>query len=331
MTIELRPTELQAEILGTFGSIFAKEASIERVRAAEPMGHDASAWRRLCALGCLEVAGPGAAESASSLPETTALAGLVGRHVAPVPFLESVAVARLLAAAQHPALPDVLRGERVITFAPRTLGSGPQVVPAGAVADGVLVIRDGAVLLVTRTPDRAAWAANLGSSPVAVLDLDSERGDVVAADGEIWRRLLQDWRLHLAAALAELASRALEIGAEQARSRKQFGAPIGAYQAVSHRLADLATMVDAARLMVAKAAWARELGRGDAPVLGEMAWVQATRTSEDASSATVHFLGGYGITEEYDAQLYFRRAKAWALLGGGRRAGIDRLAVGLLG
>ena len=77
----------------------------------------------------------------------------------------------------------------------------------------------------------------------------------------------------------------------------------------------------ATRLIVDKATWAADLGLPAAGRLIDMAWSEATYAAEHAATTAVHVFGGYGITEEYDAQLYFRRAKGWTLIGGGRRAG----------
>jgi alkylation response protein AidB-like acyl-CoA dehydrogenase len=108
-------------------------------------------------------------------------------------------------------------------------------------------------------------------------------------------------------------------------SRYQFGVPIGSFQAVQHGLADLPALIDGARLLTHKAAWAGdEPGPGvcdvddctitDFDSLAGMAFVFAAETATRATDRSLHFHGGYGFSEEYDIQLYYRRARGWALV-----------------
>jgi alkylation response protein AidB-like acyl-CoA dehydrogenase len=104
------------------------------------------------------------------------------------------------------------------------------------------------------------------------------------------------------------AERALEITVEYAKERKQFDKPLGAFQAISHYLADAATHVDGGKTLVYEAAWARAAGR---PIgrLAPMAKLFACRTYRDVTAMAQQVWGGVGFTIEYDIQLYFRRAK----------------------
>lgn len=330
---DLEPNELQRELLESFGAFFAREVTPDVVRGAERSGIDRSLWDHLVQLGVLDMVVRGAAASDSGRWELTLVARLVGETLAPVPFVEMAVVTRTLAAAGAQGA-----DHGVSSLVPDPIdGAGSQVVPWGAVADALLARRGDALVLVEPTTRLAAPAGvNLSASPVGVFRWPcGDAVETIVEEGEgahdAWRELHMDWRLGLAAMLAGAAARALEIATEQARSRHQFGAPIGSFQGVSHRLADVATHTDAARLVVDKATWAADRGAPEAASLVEMAWCQATRAAEEAASAAVHVLGGYGITEEYDAQLYFRRVKGWALLGGGRTAGLARLADHVLG
>jgi alkylation response protein AidB-like acyl-CoA dehydrogenase len=84
------------------------------------------------------------------------------------------------------------------------------------------------------------------------------------------------------------------------------------YQAVAHPFADALAALDGARLLVAKACWAVDFERADAPALATMGFVFAAETAYQAANHSLHVHGGYGFMEEYDIQLYYRRAKAWA-------------------
>jgi alkylation response protein AidB-like acyl-CoA dehydrogenase len=123
-----------------------------------------------------------------------------------------------------------------------------------------------------------------------------------------WDAVLQDGIILLAAQAVGGAERALEITVQYAKDRKQFDKPLGAFQAISHYLADAATAVDGARTLVYEAAWARAAGR---PVdrLAPMAKLFACRTYRDTTAMAQQVWGGVGFTIEYDIQLYFRRAK----------------------
>ncbi len=141
---------------------------------------------------------------------------------------------------------------------------------------------------------------------------------------------VDEWRVLTAGALVGLAGAALELGVEYAKQRQQFGVPIGSFQALAHRLADVATAVEGAQLLAREAAWAADEGEADATSLARMAFLFAARAAQDTSAAALHVHGGYGFTLEYDVQLYLRRAKAWPLALGdprARRPGARRRAV----
>jgi alkylation response protein AidB-like acyl-CoA dehydrogenase len=109
-----------------------------------------------------------------------------------------------------------------------------------------------------------------------------------------------------------LATEAVGIGSRYAIVREAFGQPIGMYQAVAHPFADAVASLDGAELLVHKACWAIDSGQDDAGTLAAMAVVFAAEAAHHATAHSLHVHGGYGFMEEYDIQLYYRRAKAWA-------------------
>jgi len=123
-----------------------------------------------------------------------------------------------------------------------------------------------------------------------------------------WDRVLLDGVILLAALAMGGAERALEITVQYAKDRKQFDKPLGAFQAISHYLADAATAVDGGKTLVYEAAWARANGRSVAR-LAPMAKLFACQTWRDVTAMCQQVWGGVGFTIEYDIQLYFRRAK----------------------
>lgn len=128
-----------------------------------------------------------------------------------------------------------------------------------------------------------------------------------------WAATLQDGIVLLAAQAVGGARRTLELAVQYAKDRQQFGKPIGAFQAISHYLADAVTAVDGAEHLVHEAAWARDSGRPEAGRLAAMAKLFACRTFRDVTAMAQQVYGGMGFTLEVDVQLYFRRAKALQL------------------
>lgn len=104
------------------------------------------------------------------------------------------------------------------------------------------------------------------------------------------------------------ADRALEMTVAYSQERTQFDKPLGAFQALSHYMADAATQVSGGRTLVYEAAWARSEGR-DVAKLAPMAKLFTGQTYRDLTAMSLQVFGGVGFTIEYDAQLYFRRAK----------------------
>jgi alkylation response protein AidB-like acyl-CoA dehydrogenase len=153
---------------------------------------------------------------------------------------------------------------------------------------------------------------------------------VLAAGAEAraaFARARAEWQTLTAAALTGIARTALEIAIAYVTERHQFDRPIGAFQALQQQLADLPIAIDGAFLLSAKAAWAGDretpgtidVGLCDVTdfeTLASMAFLFASDASALATDRSLHAHGGYGYAEEYDIQLFFRRARGWALVAG---------------
>ncbi|HXK22915.1 MAG TPA: acyl-CoA dehydrogenase [Myxococcota bacterium] len=341
--MQLGLTEEQDLLQRTFAELFSAESSPERVRAAEATGFDPGLWKHLIETGAIGIRVPEAQDgSGAGLHDAVILAEQAGRALASVPLVEAICVAGLLArigtdAARAP-LADILAGGCIPTLALHEVDRQPtQLVPGGAAADVVLALDGDAVVLVRRRRVAAEPPpANIGSSALAHWQLDvapagGER--VVLARGAAARSAYQaareEWRLLTAAALAGLAQRALEIGADYAKSRIQFDRPIGAFQGVAHPLADAATAVSASQLMVSYAIWSIATGQREAAARICFAFAAAAESAGTATARALHVHGGYGLSLEYDIQLYYRRAKSWALAGGDPRDELLRAAARL--
>ncbi len=336
--MDLSLTEDQRSLKEVFAELFAKEATPERVRAAEAGGHDEALWRVLVGsgaptMGVPEELGGGGASTADLVVVVTE----AGRRVAPVPLVEVLAAADALSRtdAGGELLAGVGEGRVLPVLALRPLRSGSAgPVPGAAVAD-VVVALDGEELVALSRPagQAAPLLPNLGSAALAEVTTAGWSGRRVLATGAEARRVYEDalslWRVLTAAALDGVRQEALRLGVEYVKERHAFGVPIAWFQTVQHRLADEATAGDGVELLVHEAAWARDSGSPRAAALARMALLFAGETAFSTSAASLHFHGGYGYTLEYDVQLYFRRAKAWQLALGAPRHELRALAADL--
>ncbi len=313
--MNLRLTEEQQALRKTFAALFAKECTVDVVRAAEPLGHDASLWARMSDIGLLHIGVPEHLGGAGAgLFELVLVAEEAGRRLAPVPLAETVAATRLLGmCGAKDLLQLALEGARLFSLAPAPGPVPAQVLADGAVADTVLGLVDGRIVSVSRPTDARA-ISNMGSLPLArwsdATDMEVLLEGPHAA--KAFSAALAEVRVLRAAALVGLAAEAIDLGATYARERSAFGVPIGSYQAVAHPLADALVAKDGAQLLTWKASWALDTDHPDAPVLARQAFIFAAELAHHAAQHSLHIHGGYGFTQECDIQLYFRRAQSWA-------------------
>jgi alkylation response protein AidB-like acyl-CoA dehydrogenase len=127
----------------------------------------------------------------------------------------------------------------------------------------------------------------------------------------------------LAAEQLGVARRCLQMTVQYARTRVQFGRPIGSFQAVKHALADLYVDCELAESAVRHAAWAADAEPAELP--GAAALALASMTAFHAADQAIHFHGGMGFTWEHELHLYYRRAKAAQHLLGDPATHLDRL------
>ena len=232
-------TDEQQALDDAVGRLLAKSSSPEQVReaeAADPAGFSPAVWQGLVDMGLLDAAASGAA----SLADLAVVCMRAGAHLAPVPLAEALVAARATGAAEQ---------GRIVVFAPLgTDGVVAPLVPGGTVADQIL----------TRVGDRlvAGDVASVRSrrTLAGVATGDVTMGDPHILDRATPGRCLDEWRVLTAGGLAGLARAALDLGVAYAKDRHQFGVPIGSFQTIQHRFADLHTAVDGARLLAYEAA-----------------------------------------------------------------------------
>jgi alkylation response protein AidB-like acyl-CoA dehydrogenase len=315
--VDLRLTDEQRAVRDAFAALFRKESTPQRVRMAESTGMDRALWQSYAQVEALGIGIPADHGGADGgLLELALIAQEAGRRLAPIPIVETAAAARLLGRlGEKELLGPVLTGSNIVSLATRSGPVGDQLLVDGAIADAVLAFDGKSLLYVTRPDGRPRVPRrNLGGLPLARWgDADSRSlGEGEPARAE-FARALDGVRVLRSAALIGLAEEAVQIGSEYAKVRMAFGQPIGMYQAVAHPFADILGALDGAQLLVQKACWALDSEQDDGPALASMAFVFAAETAYQASQHSLHVHGGYGFTEEYDIQLYYRRAKAWTV------------------
>ena len=124
----------------------------------------------------------------------------------------------------------------------------------------------------------------------------------------IWEDCMYEGIILLAAWACGAASQALDITVQYSKEREQFDKPLGAFQSLAHYMADAATEIEGAKVLVLEAAWAHTEGKS-IKRLAPMAKLFACNTFRDGTAKFEQIHGGYGFTMEYDIQLYYRRAK----------------------
>lgn len=308
--------------------LYAKESHGERVREAEGTGFDPVLWGAVVAMGLPVMALPEAGGGAgASLTDLAVAVEAHGAHLGSVPLAETAVAARLLA--RFPAAADLLA--EVVAGAVATVALHPaadgsaRTVPGAAVAQ-VVVALDGD-RLVAATASAATPRRTLASLAVADVDLAGAR---VLADGPdavaAVASALDEWRALTAVAQAGLARATLEVGVQYAKDRHQFGVPIGSFQTLQHRFADLHARVDGSRLLAYEAVWALDEGEPTAAGLAAQASWWCGEVADEAAGFSLHVHGGYGFMLEYDVQLHVRRAKATRLLLGDPRHELQLIA-----
>jgi alkylation response protein AidB-like acyl-CoA dehydrogenase len=329
------PSKDQILIKETYARFFSKECPISLVRHSEVSGHSLDLWHKIIETGVLSLGLENEGNSAGTgVLERVLVAEEFGRVLAPIPLLESWVAARCLSracdAASFSTLENLIGGRLLISLAPRARGTGKgEFIPAGRFADGVLAMNGSRLSFYRKDARSVAVGGRLGAAASALWELTEQEfdlefpSDVTAAT--VFNDCLAEWRVLIAAALNGLSARALEIACDYAKTRKAFGSPIGAFQAVSHPLADAATACEGAQLLGLEAGWALAGQLEQADALASMAFVAAAQSATELTKVAVHVHGGYGITKDYDIQLFHRRAKAWSLQLNDPRAEAIRL------
>jgi alkylation response protein AidB-like acyl-CoA dehydrogenase len=206
-------------------------------------------------------------------------------------------------------------------------GASAGLILAVAVADGGLSLFavDAAASGLTATAlpalDQTRGLARLEFAAVPA-ELIGSAGDA----GVILERVLDVAAVALAAEQLGGAARALDITVDYTKTRHQFGRPIGSFQALKHRMADLLMEVESLRSAVAYAASAVAAGSDEVPAVASLVKAYASETYFHVTAEMIQMHGGIGFTWEHDAHLFFKRAKSSELFLGDGAYHRERLA-----
>ncbi len=324
-------------------------------------GHDEALWARIGEQGWCGAAIPEAYGGLEfGYVELCALAEELGRAVSPVPFASSVylfAEALLLAGSEEQKaalLPDVASGSLIGTLA---LSEAPGALTADRIAaryaNGTLTgtkipVIDGqsagrSVVIAQGADGPQLVLADLSGPGVArepVSTVDPTRGaariafanapaEPLGAPGEGLALLsrIQD-RAAVLIAFEQLggADRCLEMARDYALERYAFGRPIGSYQAIKHKLADVYVRNEVARANAYYGAWALSSGDAELPLAAAAARVSACAAYWLASKENIQTHGGIGFTWEADCHFFYRRARHLGLVIGSPREWKRQLA-----
>jgi alkylation response protein AidB-like acyl-CoA dehydrogenase len=319
-----------------------------RTVADTPDGWDRDLWSAMVDQGWLGIAVPEADGGVGLGPvELAVLLEEVGRHVAPAPFLPTVLaidLARL--AGDDDLVARLLGGDTVACVAwsrradaVRATGSGDDCrltgradpTPFASVADVALVpatTDDGPALFLVdlaatgRPPAEPAMDL---TRPVAWLRLDGTTARRFGGP-ELVDALLDRGATGTALEMLGGADRALEMAVEYAKERVQFGRPIGSFQAVKHRCADMLVDVEGMRSTAYWAAWCLAADDPDRSIAASTAKTWGSDASKRVMASALQVHGGIGFTWEHDLHLFLKRAQLDQVSFGDAVAHRDRLA-----
>ena len=325
----------QVAVRDAIRGVLAERLPSTRVRAimAEEPPFDAAVWQAAGELGWFGLAVPEAQGGAGyGLPEAMLLFTELGRAVAPGPWLGTVLAALSVhGLAEHPG---ILAGEcrvavvddpaGVLGLGARASGTVTGVADVGAASHLLLlgashvrfVARDTRGITVTSTPCMDP------TRRLSAVAFDGVDVNVVSSQAEGLRQIAT---VLAAAEAVGVAERGLEMSVEYGKVRHQFGKPIGSFQAIKHRCADMAVRAEVARSAVTYAAIAVRDGEPDADFQVHVAKTLATGAALTNTTDNVQNHGGMGYTWESDAHLYLKRARILEHTFGSRTAHLDAL------
>jgi len=335
-------------------------AVVRAVLEDDKKPYDMELWHEMAELGWIGAIIPEEYGGAGMTGEDLCvIAEELGRSLAPTPFSSSVYMATeaiLMAGTEvqkSELLPAMAAGEQIGCFA---VSEGVGVANADSIkmrtfdgtVDGTKIpvadgdVADFAIVLARAGSDLSLYIVDLcgdGVSRKSVETIDPSRSHAeiifdkataeplgaTGAGWEITQAVFDRAAILMAFEQVGGAQACLDMATEYAKNRFAFGRPIGSFQAIKHKLADIYIDVELARANAYYGAWALATDAPDLSTAAAAARVAASEAYNHAARENIQTHGGMGFTWEFDCHLYYRRAKLLSLALGGERRWKDRL------
>ena len=298
----------------TVAALVEKHASPAAVRQAieSERGYDESLWKLLCEqVGAAALVVPEDLGGAGGeLADAAVVLEELGKALAPTPLLGTTLAELALLSADEPdadAIEQLAEGSAI-----GTVVFDPGFAVNGAIAD-IVIAADGETL--TRWPEFTATPVDTMDPTRPLARLEAQATSTVGADPG----LADTAAILVAAEQIGAAAKCLDLTVEYTKDRVQFGRPIGSFQALKHRMADLYVAVQSARAVV------NEAIAEPSATSAALARFSASEAFSKVAAEAVQMHGGIAITWEHDIQLYFKRAHGSAQLLGPPREHLRRL------
>jgi alkylation response protein AidB-like acyl-CoA dehydrogenase len=360
-------TDEQQAIKATAHDFLASRFKSERIReiAESENGFDESGWKEMAELGWAGLALPEEwGGQGLGIVDLAVLFEEMGYALAPSPLLSNTIVGLALAAAgsdelRNRYLRPLAAGER--RGVPALIDVGAPVEPgkftmaADPAGDGIAL--NGEKTLVLDAASADFFLVSTADGRRHIVEKDAEGVSVISEESIDPTRRLSSVRFEnvqvgpeaslpgealdylpvflracvaLAAESTGIAQRSLEMSVEYAKDRQQFGRPIGAYQAVSHRCAQMLLETENSRSAVYGAAWAADAEPDSLPLAACMAKAYASDAGWRVPDAAIQVHGGIGFTWEHDLHFFLKRGRANAAMFGDAKWHRERVAEAVL-
>ena len=315
----------QREIKDTARQFLSARFKPEKVRElAESRSYDDALWKEIAELGWPGIAIPDESGGQGlGTVELMLLCEELGYACAPTPFLSNAIAGLVIADGGSDEqrgrwLPGIASGEALGAAA---LDPEQPALVADAGRASVLLLPDGDQGVLVEPGDAEIEPLELIDATRSFARVSASGGEPLPVETGMHRAMVA-----LAGELTGLGQRAMEMAVEYAREREQFGRPIGAYQAVSHRCAGMLYDVEEARSLTYYAAWCADAEPESLPLAAHMAKARASEAAWSVTSAALQVFGGIGFTWEHDLQFWLKRARVDRQLLGGPGQHRERVA-----
>jgi 3-oxocholest-4-en-26-oyl-CoA dehydrogenase beta subunit len=366
--VDLALSPSQQLLVNAARGLLAQRCPPERAQALalDASGFDPDLWKEMAALGWPGLLIPiDDGGSGGTATDVLALVEEIGRVCAPGPFIPSAVVSTALLQTAEPTrrardlLSRLALGERICTvavleesgrldadavampLAPGRVSGRKLFAPdAGAATDLLVIGRGGGGLNAALLPmDRAGVSARpldaMGGHRLFAIDfaeVEVRSEDLLGEPGAGWALAAPAFALGALAQCADMvgaAQRVLELCVEHARVRRQFGRPIGSFQAVQHACADLFRDVESARWLGFEAAWRLERDAADGILAAATAKAYGSEACLRVARRGHQIMGAIGYCEEHPLHLFHKRILAGTLAWGDAPHHLETLALSL--